>query len=214
MNRYIVIEGVIGAGKTTLAKKLREHLGGLNIFEEFEENPFLEDFYTDRKRYAFQTQLFFLLSRFNQQSRIQQTDLFGNNMITDYFFDKDRIFATINLDDREMVLYDRLATILEKQIVKPNLVVYINSSVDRLMENISNRDRPMERNMEREYISELAESYSRFFSKFYKAPLVVLDSTHMDFINNEDDFSKVLSAVKNHQSGKMYLSQQGALNAY
>ena len=214
MNRYIVIEGVIGAGKTTLAKKLREHLSGLNIFEEFEENPFLEDFYKDRKRYAFQTQLFFLLSRFNQQSKIQQTDLFGNNMITDYFFDKDRIFATINLDDREMVLYDRLATILEKQIVKPNLVVYINSSVDRLMENISNRDRPMERNMEREYIAELAESYSRFFSKFYKAPLVVLDSTHMDFINNENDFNKVLSAVKNHQSGKMYLSQQGALNAY
>ena len=214
MNRYIVIEGVIGAGKTTLAKKLREHLGGLNIFEEFEENPFLEDFYTDRRRFAFQTQMFFLLSRFNQQTKIQQTDLFGNNMISDYFFDKDRIFATINLDDREMVLYDRLANILEKQIVKPNLVIYINSSVDRLMDNITKRDRPMERNMERAYIAELADSYGKFFSKYYKAPLLIVDSTHMDFINNDDDFYKILSAVKNHQSGKMYISQQGALNAY
>jgi len=214
LNRYIVVEGVIGAGKTTLAIKLKEYLGGRNIFEEFEENPFLEDFYTDRARFAFQTQMFFLLSRFKQQEKIQQTELFEKTLVSDYFFDKDRIFAVLNLDDREMVLYDRLATILEKQIVKPNLVIYLNSSVDRLMQNIQKRDRLIERNMERSYIADLAGSYNRYFSQYYKSPLLMVDSTNMDFINNKKDYDTILSAVKNHRSGKLFISSQGAFNAY
>jgi deoxyguanosine kinase len=214
LNRFIVIEGVIGAGKTSLAIKLKEELGGRNVFEEFEENPFLSDFYKERKRFAFQTQMFFLLSRFKQQEKILQTDLFADNIISDYFFEKDRIFATLNLDDREMVLYDSLASILEKQIVRPNLVIYLNSSVDRLMHNITQRDRPMERGMDRQYISDLADSYNKFFSQYYKAPLIVIDSSSMEFINSDKDFDLILSAINNHHSGKLFISQKGAFNAY
>ena len=214
MSRYIVIEGVIGAGKTSLAKKLREKLGGEIIFEEFEENPFLEDFYKDRRRFAFQTQMFFLLSRFKQQEKLHQMDLFQDYLFADYFFSKDRIFASINLDEREMALYDSIALILEKQIVQPDLVVFLNASVDRLMYNIRQRGRPMEKDMEREYIAELAEAYRKFFKTYRDAPLLVIESSSIDFINNPRDFEKILNAIDQHREGVKYFAPEGAINVF
>jgi len=200
---------VIGVGKTSLAVKLRDHFGGENMFEEFEENPFLADFYKERRRYAFQTQMFFLLSRFHQQEKIKQTDLFQQYLISDYFFDKDRIFTSINLDGREMVLYDRVATALESQVVRPNLVVYLRSSVDRLMENIRLRHRAIETSMDAEYISELADAYNHFFSNYTKAPLLIIDSSSIDFINNISDFNMVIDEIENHHEGKKIINLQG-----
>jgi deoxyadenosine/deoxycytidine kinase len=209
-----VVEGVIGAGKTSLAKKLQKHFGGEIVFEEFEENPFLEDFYQDRRRFAFQTQMFFLLSRFSQQEKLRQTDLFQDYLFSDYFFSKDRIFASINLDEREMSLYDSIAKILERQIVQPDLIVFLNASVDRLMYNIKRRARPMEQNMEREYISQLADAYRKYFKTYRKSPLLIVESSSIDFINNSNDFEKILDAINNHREGVKYFAPEGALNVY
>ena len=214
MSRYIVVEGVIGAGKTSLAKKLQKHFGGEIVFEEFEENPFLEDFYHDRRRFAFQTQMFFLLSRFNQQEKLRQTDLFQDYLFSDYFFSKDRIFASINLDEREMSLYDSIAKILERQIVQPDLIVFLNASVDRLMYNIKRRARPMEQNMEREYISQLADAYRKYFRTYQKSPLLIVESSSIDFINNSSDFEKILDAINNHREGVKYFAPEGAINVF
>jgi deoxyadenosine/deoxycytidine kinase len=209
-----VVEGVIGAGKTSLAKKLQKHFGGEIVFEEFEENPFLEDFYHDRRRFAFQTQMFFLLSRFNQQEKLRQTDLFQDYLFSDYFFSKDRIFASINLDEREMSLYDSIAKILERQIVQPDLIVFLNASVDRLMYNIKRRARPMEQNMEREYISQLADAYRKYFRTYQKSPLLIVESSSIDFINNFSDFEKILDAINNHREGVKYFAPEGAINVF
>lgn len=136
--RYIAIEGVIGAGKTTLAKKLSEKLNSNLVLEEFEANPFLENFYEDRKRYAFQTQMFFLINRYKQQEQLNQEDLFSNFIVSDYIFDKDKIFAYLNLKGDEIKLYESIFPLLQRDLRKPDLVVFLQSSVDRLMHNIKN----------------------------------------------------------------------------
>ena len=139
--RYIAIEGVIGAGKTTLAKKLSEKLNSNLVLEEFEANPFLEKFYDDRKRYAFQTQMFFLINRYKQQEQLNQEDLFSNFIVSDYIFDKDKIFAYLNLKGDEIKLYESIFPLLQRDLRKPDLVVFLQSSVDRLMHNIKSRAR-------------------------------------------------------------------------
>ena len=157
---HIAVEGTIGVGKTSLAKILSEELQGRLVLEEFEGNPFLRDFYNDRKRWAFQTQINFLISRYYQQLRLQQVDLFADKIISDYMFAKDKLFAQTSLDDNEMLLYKKLATIFEKNITYPDLVIFLQSDVDRLMENIKKRARDYERDIEWEYISQLNEVYN------------------------------------------------------
>ena len=142
--RYIAVEGVIGAGKTTLCTMLAETLGARVVTEQFEENPFLKDFYKDPERYAFQTQIFFLLTRYKQQRSLSQADLFHRFLVTDYIFEKDKIFAYLNLEDEELKLYETLVGSIEHNIVQPDLVVYLQSSVPRLMQNIKHRGRPIE----------------------------------------------------------------------
>ena len=149
---YIIIEGTIGVGKTSLANILAKKIDAKIVLEEFEDNPFLQDFYKDPKRYAFQTQLFFLLSRYRQQVEFQQTDIFSKSIVSDYMFMKDRIFAALNLDDKEMLLYDKVATILEKNIVVPDLIIFLQSDTERLMQNIKKRGRNYEMNMDWQYI--------------------------------------------------------------
>ena len=155
---HIAVEGTIGVGKTSLAKILSEELQGRLVLEEFEDNPFLRDFYNDRKRWAFQTQINFLISRYYQQLRLQQVDLFADKIISDYMFAKDKLFAQTSLDDNEMLLYKKLATIFEKNITYPDLVIFLQSDVDRLMENIRKRARDYERDIEWEYLSQLNEN--------------------------------------------------------
>ena len=153
--KYITVEGVIGAGKTSLARKLSDWFGAYLVCEEFEKNPFLADFYKDQRNYAFQTQIFFLLSRFRQQEQLRQYDLFHTKIISDYMFQKDRIFATMNLSEAEMKLYDGLARIMEQQIAVPDYIIYLKSSTRRLMHNIHNRNREIEKNISEEYINAL-----------------------------------------------------------
>ncbi len=156
--KYIAIEGVIGAGKTALAKKIKDRLNAELILEQFETNPFLEAFYSNRKRFAFQTQMFFLINRFKQQEELNQGNLFTEYFVSDYIFEKDRIFAYMNLSGEELKLYESIFPLLERNLRKPDLIVYLQSSVDRLMYNIKKRGRKMERNLTRSYIEELKRS--------------------------------------------------------
>jgi len=204
--RYITIEGVIGAGKTSLAKKLGEYLDALIIYEQPEENPFLKDFYQDPQRYAFQAQIFFLLSRYRQQQENVQPDLFHEVMIADYLFAKDRIFAHLNLDDRELFLYDKVASMLEQTVQKPDLVVYLQSSPERLMYNIRQRGRSYERNISLEYITSLNEAYNKFFFHYTDTPLLVINSTQIDFVNNAEEFKDLAEQIMRPHYGLEYYS--------
>ncbi len=199
--RYIAVEGVIGVGKTTLAKKLRDALSGKLFLEEFEENPFLKEFYGDPKRFAFQTQLFFLLSRYKQQEKIVQYDLFQERMIADYMFQKDRIFATLNLDDKEFSLYNMLARILEKQVTKPDLAIYLRARTDRLLENIAKRGRPYEQDMQRDYLTSLNRLYDEFFWNYDETPVLILNMENVDFVKNEDHLQQIFAEISKHRSG-------------
>jgi len=193
--RYIAVEGVIGAGKTSLSQMVSERLNARLVLEQFEENPFLERFYEDPEHYAFQTQIFFLLSRYRQQQDLFQADLFHNALVTDYIFDKDKIFAYLNLQDDELRLYETLVSSIEKNIPTPDLVVYLQSSVERLMSNIRARGRKYEENISEEYIKDLNEAYNYFFFRYKNAPLLIVNSTEMDFVNNKVDFEELYKEI-------------------
>lgn len=193
--RYIVIEGVIGAGKTTLARMLADRFDGHLVLEEFEQNPFLDRFYEDPARWSFQTQLAFLASRFRQQKDLFGRDLFRQVTIADYTFDKDRIFAHLNLDGDELRLYETLYTLMEPATPRPDLVVYLQSSVDRLMENIAQRGRSYESGMDRAYIEALSDAYDYYFRRYDKGPLLVVDATHIDFVAHAEEREALVRAV-------------------
>jgi deoxyguanosine kinase len=199
---YIAIEGVIGAGKTSLAHLLEQRMGGRIVLEEFEENPFLEDFYRDPEHYAFQTQIFFLLSRYRQQEQIMQYDLFERRIIADYMFVKDRIFATLNLNEKEMTLYNMLARILEKRIIKPDLAIYLKATTKKIMHNIRRRGRSYEKQIKEDYIEALNNLYEEFFWNYSATPLLIINSENLDFVNNENHLSQILVEISKHQSGK------------
>ena len=204
--QYICIEGVIGVGKTSLARQLGEHIDARVIYEKPEENPFLQDFYENPQRYAFQTQLFFLLSRYRQQLESFQPDLFHSVMVSDYLFAKDRIFAHLNLEDRELFLYDRIASLLEQDIPKADLVVYLQSTPERLMANIKKRGRSYERAISEDYIRSLNEAYNKFFFHYNDTPLLVVNSTLLDFVNVKQDFEELVHQIFRPHSGIEYYS--------
>ncbi|MEW6703107.1 MAG: deoxynucleoside kinase [Bacteroidota bacterium] len=193
--RYIAIEGVIGAGKSSLAQKLSDKLNANLILEEFEENPFLEKFYDDRKRFAFQTQMFFLINRYKQQQQLNQQELFSKYVVSDYIFEKDRIFAYLNLSGEELKLYETIFPLLERDIPKPDLVIFLQSSYDRLMTNIRIRGRKFERNLTRAYLTELSEAYNNFFFKYSNTPLLIVNTTDIDFVNVDEDFDELYSQI-------------------
>jgi deoxyguanosine kinase len=199
--RYIAIEGVIGAGKSSLAAKLAEKLEANVVMEEFESNPFLEKFYDDRKRYAFQTQMFFLINRFKQQQNLNQQNLFSSYIVSDYIFDKDKIFAYLNLAGDELKLYETIFPLLERDLMKPDLVVYLQSSIDRLMYNIKKRARKVEKSLSRSYITELYDAYNNFFFKYNNTPLLIVNTTDMDFINRPKDFNELYAQIFREDRG-------------
>ncbi|MBA4405683.1 deoxynucleoside kinase [bacterium] len=201
--RYIAIEGVIGAGKSSLARKLADRLSANLIMEEFEENPFLEKFYDDRKRYAFQTQMFFLINRYKQQQQLNQQELFSKYMVSDYIFQKDKIFAYLNLTGEELKLYETIFPLLERDIPKPDLVIFLQSSLDRLVENIKTRGRKFERNLTRAYLTELSEAYNNFFFKYNNTPLLIVNTSEIDFVNRDEDFEELCSQVFREDRGFM-----------
>jgi len=190
---YVAIEGVIGVGKTTLARLLQSSFDAEILLEVFEENPFLSDFYGDRERYAFQTQIFFLLSRYHQQRRtVQEIVVTGKNLFADYTFAKDALFAQINLKGDELDMYYKVHEALAEKIQKPDLLVYLQATTDTLMQRIALRDRPYERQMERSYIHDLNIAYDEFFAKpFDHTPVLIIDSNNLNVIQKPEDLKLV-----------------------
>lgn len=205
---YIAIEGVIGVGKTCLAKMLTEKLSAKLVVEKFEENPFLEDFYAEPERYAFQTQLYFLLSRYRQQLELKQIDLFHNLLISDYMFAKDKLFAHLNLNEKELTLYNLIAKLLEREIPKPDLVVFLQASTDILMDNIKKRGRTYERSMSREYIESLNQIYNEYFFRYKDSPLIIVNTNEIDFVHNEGDLDELLQVIRQPVSGTRYYNPE------
>ena len=206
---YIAVEGVIGVGKTSLCSLIGEIFSAKIVYEKFEENPFLEDFYSDRDRFAFQTQLYFLLSRYRQHQEMMQVELFHKLLVSDYMFVKDKIFANITLSDKELVLYNSVVTLLERDIPNPDLVIYLQSSTDKLMENIRERGRHYEELITEDYIQQLNDAYNDFFLRYDSSPLLIVNSTDIDFVNNEKDRENLLEKIRQPFSGTRYYNPKG-----
>jgi len=204
VHRYIVVEGVIGVGKTTLARLLSKRLRARLEMEEVETNPFLKEFYEDRRRWAFQTQLFFLFSRYRQQRELAQVDLFQAHVVSDYFFEKDRIFASLNLSDDELALYDKVMELMQREVPHPDVICYLQASTDTLMQRIHKRDRPFERSITTDYIEALNEAYSHFFFHYRGAPVLVVSTDDVDFLRHEAYIEDVLGELNRLSSGVRY----------
>lgn len=202
--RYIVVEGPIGVGKTSLSNLLAERLRARRVLERFEENPFLSSFYEDRQKYAFQTQIFFLLSRFRQQQELFQQDLFSAVTVSDYLFDKDRIFACLTLDTHELSLYDRVFEALGPRVTKPDLVIYLQARLDVLLHRIKKRGREFERKFDAGYLEELVHAYNDFFAHYSETPLLVVNTSDIDFVNNEVDREGLMAAIQKAQQGGVH----------
>jgi deoxyadenosine/deoxycytidine kinase len=203
---YVAIEGPIAVGKTSLAKLLSERLGARLILEGFGENPFLTDFYEEPERYAFQTQLFFLLQRYQQQQELRQVDMFHNLLIADYMFVKDRLFASLNLDEKEMTLYDTVANLLEKNVINPDLVIYLQADTDTLMRNIARRGRDMEKNISEEYIDALNQLYTEYFFRYQDTPLVIINTNNIDYVHNQEDLDEVINYIRQPVTGTKFFN--------
>lgn len=195
-NFYIAIEGVIGVGKTTLARMAQPFFQSDILLEVFEENPFLARFYIDRKRYGFQTQIFFLLSRYHQQHAFIPAALTRGNLLSDYTFDKNQIFAALNIEGDELAMYENVHRIIATKIPIPDLVVYLRADTDVLMERIALRDRSYERAMERDYIAQLGFAYDKFWAQYTRAPVLTIDSNAIDFVRNPDDLRFVVDRIR------------------
>ena len=208
---YIAIEGPIGVGKTSLAKLLSKRLSAKLILEKFEDNPFLSEFYNDPARFAFQTQLFFLLQRYQQQHDIRQVDMFHNLLISDYMFIKDRLFASLNLDDKEMNLYDSIANIMERNIINPDLIIYLQADTSTLMKNIDKRGRDFENNISYDYINALNEIYTEYFFRYNDTPLVIINTNNIDFVNNTEDLDQVIEYIRQPVSGTKFFNPSASV---
>jgi deoxyguanosine kinase len=202
--RYIVTDGPIGVGKTSLTTLLAEELGARLILERAEDNPFLSDFYKDSARFRFQTQMFFLLNRYQQQEEMAQPDLFTRITISDYLFTKDRIFAYLNLNDRELALYEQIYKILEPKIVKPDLVIFLQADTDTLLRRIKLRGRAFEKEINHDYIAAVNEAYNQYFFHYSETPLLVINTSDIDFVHRREDLDDLLRQILSMKQGIQY----------
>ena len=203
---YVAIEGTIGVGKTSLANLLSEKLTAKLVLEAFEDNPFLSDFYEDPERHAFQTQLWFLLQRYQQQQDLRQVDMFQNLVITDYMFVKDRLFASLNLNEKEMSLYDTVANMMERNGIHPDLVIFLQADTGTLMKNISKRGREIEKNISEDYIDALNQVYNEYFFRYQDTPLVIINTNNIDFVNNHKDLEEVINYIRQPVTGTKFFN--------
>ena len=202
--QHIVIEGPIGVGKTSLAHLLSKEMNAREILEQVEDNPFIYSFYKDPERFAFQTQIFFLLSRYRQIEELQQPDLFRKITLTDYFLPKDRIFATLNLSPSELLLYDQIFSLLNPSLPLPDLVIFLQAQTEILMERIRLRGKDYEKEISWDYLQALNQAYNDFFFHYNETPLLVIQTTEMDFVHNRMDLEDLYKQIQNMGSGTQY----------
>ncbi len=208
--RYIAIEGPIGVGKTTLAELLATELGARTLLEDVDSNPFLPKFYEDPKKYAFQTQVFFLLSRYQQQRELSQYELFNTSVVSDYLFAKDRIFAYLNLDENELALYEQLYRLIDARVPKPDLVVYLQASSEVLIERIKKRGKYYEQKITEEYLKRLVDAYNKYFFYYKETPLLVVNTSSIDFVNNKEDREDLIKEIGSVKGGVQYYIPLGS----
>lgn len=204
--RYIVVEGPIGCGKSTLARLLAERYGANLLMEDPTENPFLPQFYRDMKRYALATQMFFLFQRVNQLSAIRQPDMFERKTIADYMLAKDTLFAKLTLDDNEFALYSQLYNHLRPQAPTPDLVIYLQASVDSLLGRIQRRARPMERGITEDYLMRLSETYTRYFYDYSESPLLIVNSDRFNFADNPEHLQMLCTRIETLRGRREYMN--------
>jgi len=206
---YIAIEGVLGAGKTTLARMLAEKIDAELLLDDAMNNPFLVDFYKDKKRYAFSAQLYFLLTRYQQQQTLIVRDLFAQRIVADYSFIRDHIFATVNLSKRELILYEKILPLLKADTPPPDLTIYLQTSTPVLLERIKKRNFGFERSVDTDYIDELNNAFNYFFFHYDDSPLLVVKTDDIDFVENQNDFHNLVEIIKKPISGKKYYVPAG-----
>jgi deoxyguanosine kinase len=206
---YLAVDGPIGVGKTTLVEMLTRRFEGVKILEDV-DNPFLGDFYQDRPGAAFQTELYFLLSRYKQQQAISQRELFDRVLVSDYTFWKNRIFAYLNLSDDELMLFDKLYALLEPQVPVPDLVIHLVADVDTCMERIRKRARNVERTISPDYLSELIDAYNHYYHYYSRSPLLVVDTRHLNFPQRPEDFDELMNRLSKPIKGTEYFQPLGS----
>ncbi len=209
-SRYIVVEGPIGVGKTALARRLAENLSADLVLEEVAENPFLERFYRDGRSAALPAQMFFLFARARQIETMRQSDLFTDTRVSDYLFSKDRLFASLNLDADELALYEQIADKLAVEPPVPDLVIYLQSTVDSLLERISRRGRPYELMIDRKYLERVTDAYARFFHTYDDGPLLIVNASQIDPVGNEADFEQLFRQIENTTGGRHFYNPVSA----
>ena len=208
--KYIVVEGPIGVGKTSLAKMLAQAFQGRMVFEHVEDNPFLPKFYKSRENYAFQNQTFFLLNRYQQQMELAQQNLFNQNTVADYLFAKDQIFATLTLSVEELNLYQQIYVLLNTRVPKPDLVVYLQARPEVLYKRVKKRDKKFERGVTFEYLSEVAQAYNQFFFHYDETPLLVVNTSEIDFVSSSKDLADLIKEINSMGSGTQHYIPLGS----
>jgi deoxyadenosine/deoxycytidine kinase len=208
--KYIVVEGPIGVGKTSLAKILAAEFQARSFFEKVEDNPFLPKFYEDRETYAFQNQLFFLLNRYQQQRELSQQELFNQNTVADYLFAKDKIFASLTLSSEELNLYQQIYLLLDTRVPKPDLVVYLQARPEVLYKRIKKRDKSYEKNITPEYLEEVAQAYNQFFFHYDEGPLLVVNTSEIDFVSSGNDLADLIKEINNMGPGTQHYIPLGS----
>jgi len=205
--RYVVVEGPIGAGKTSLAHRLARHVGAATLLEKPDENPFLARFYQDPSRYALATQLFFLFQRGTEVRDLAQMDLFRRSTVADYLFDKDPLFARLNLNDEEFALYQQIYRTLQLQAPVPDLVIYLQAAPETLVERVRRRAQPYESGISDSYLLRLAQSYSDFFYHYDAAPVLIVNNEYLNFVDGDEDFNLLLTRIEDMRGPREFFSR-------
>ena len=208
--RFIAVAGAIGAGKTSLVNLLEQQYGARVILEENDSNPFIAKFYEDQETYSFQTQIYFLLSRYNQYMELAQRDLFNSVVVIDYLFQRDKIFAQLNLEDHEYRLYEQIYNLISSKTPKPDLVIFLQASTEVLLERVSKRGREYESFMDPDYLDSVNKAFNNFFFYYSDTPLLVINTNEIDFVEKKCDLEELINKVNSHKIGREYYNPLGS----